>query len=350
MQISETGRSLSPRGRTAKVLLSTPPIPVVMSETLLKIPSLLAADDMLFSLGFPALASLLVGVAVALITLTVVRLMHSEDLEQDLEWRYDVNRINELRKQDFLYRMFYPVIQALARFNRAAFPDTLPEIHREIQASGLPRFWTAAEYLGKLELIAILIFPGLLYAFIEMMGPPGGITALVLAIVVAWLLRVRLAGRARRRLLMIKRRMPFLLDLLTLLMEAGATFLQALQHAVEQFGDHPVGQEFGRMLSEINMGKGRTTALESMRDRLSDDEITSIVGSIIQGEELGTPLARIFRTQADVLRIKRTQRAETVAGEAGVKMLLPAVLVMAATVLVILGPFVLGFIYADFMM
>jgi tight adherence protein C len=93
-----------------------------------------------------------------------------------------------------------------------------------------------------------------------------------------------------------------------------------------------VGVEFGRVLGEMSMGKSRTEALETMRVRLSDDEITSIVGSIIQGENLGTPLATVFRTQADVLRIKRTQRAETIAGEAGVKMLLPAVLVMRLTV------------------
>ena len=104
-----------------------------------------------------------------------------------------------------------------------------------------------------------------------------------------------------------------------------------------------------KKLAEINMGKNRTAALEAMRNRLHDDEITSIIGSVIQGEQLGTPLARLFRTQADVLRIKRTQRAETVAGEAGVKMLLPAILIMASTVLIILGPFVLGFIYAPFM-
>jgi tight adherence protein C len=82
-----------------------------------------------------------------------------------------------------------------------------------------------------------------------------------------------------------------------------------------------------------------------MRERLSDDEITSIIGSILQGEELGTPLAQIFRTQADVLRLKRTQRAETIAGEAGVNMLLPAVLVMVSTVLVIVGPFMLNYLY-----
>jgi tight adherence protein C len=60
-------------------------------------------------------------------------------------------------------------------------------------------------------------------------------------------------------------------------------------------------------------------------------------------------LSTVFRTQADVLRIKRTQRAETIAGEAGVKMLLPGILVMASTVIVILGPFLLGFIYQEYM-
>jgi len=49
--------------------------------------------------------------------------------------------------------------------------------------------------------------------------------------------------------------------------------------------------------------------------------------------------------QADVLRIKRSQRAEAVAGEAGVKMLLPGVLVMLATVLIIVGPFLLNYLY-----
>jgi tight adherence protein C len=138
--------------------------------------------------------------------------------------------------------------------------------------------------------------------------------------------------------------MPFLLDLLTLLMEAGSTFLAALRQACDEFQGHPVAAEFGRVLADMNHGKTRTEALLAMRDRLADDEITSIIGSIVQGESLGTPLAGVFRTQADVLRIKRTQRAELLAGEAGVNMLLPAVLVMIATVLVILGPFLLNFL------
>jgi len=85
-----------------------------------------------------------------------------------------------------------------------------------------------------------------------------------------------------------------------------------------------------------------------MRDRLQDGEVGGVIGSIIQGENLGTPLAQVFRMQADVLRVKRSQRAEAVAGEAGVQMLLPAVLVMAATVIVILGPFVLNYLNFGF--
>lgn len=293
-----------------------------------------------------AIASLVVALAVFVLIMTILNTLHSVDMEQDENWRYDVNRINELRRIDLVYRALQPVMQLFASINRIVFRDQMREIGREIQAAGLPRFWMPEEYLAKLEIIALLLSPAYVYAFVSMMGPAGGVTAIVMTVVTGWLLRRRLASRARYRLMQIKRRLPFLLDLLTLLMEAGSTFLQALGDAVEQFGEHAVGYEFGRVLSEINMGKGRTGALEALRDRLSDDEITSIVGSIIQGEELGTPLARLFRIQADVLRIKRTQRAETIAGEAGVKMLLPAILVMASTVLIILGPFVLGFIYA----
>lgn len=315
---------------------------------LLNLPPLIAAADPMAALLPEAIASVVVGASMFVLARTVANTLQSGDLEQDEAWRYDVNRINELRRADLMYRVFQPLLHLFARVNRIAFREYLPEISREIQAAGLPRFWTAEEYLGKLEIVALLLAPAYLYIFVQFMGPAGAVSAIVMTIVTGWLLRRRLAARARYRLLQIKRRLPFLLDLLTLLMEAGSTFLQALAEAVEQFGDHAVGYEFGRVLSEINMGKGREGALEAMRERLSDDEITSIVGSIIQGEELGTPLARLFRTQADVLRIKRTQRAETIAGEAGVKMLLPAVLVMASTVLIILGPFVLGFIYSPF--
>lgn len=310
--------------------------------------TILAAEDAALLL-IPVIASAIIGASVFVLVRTFSNTMASEDAQQDLAWRYDVNRINELRRVDFTYRVFQPLAQLLAAFNRVGFRDYLPEIGRELQAAGLPRCWTPEEYLARCQILSLLIAPAYLYVCVSFMGFAGIISAAVMTAATAWLLRRRLAGQARKRLSDIKRRLPFLLDLLTLLMEAGSTFLGALEDAVKQFGAHAVGVEFGRVLAEINMGKSRTTALEALRNRLSDDEISSIVSSIIQGEQLGTPLARLFRTQADVLRIKRTQRAETIAGEAGAKMLLPAILVMASTVLIIIGPFVLGFLYGELM-
>jgi tight adherence protein C len=195
-----------------------------------------------------------------------------------------------------------------------------------------------------MEVLALCSTPLWLYVLFWVAGPEGMLLTPVAVIGTALFLRYRLYSRAAVRLRQIKRRMPYLLDLLTLLMEAGATFLNALNQAVDEFRGHPVAEEFGRVLADMNLGKTRMEAFQTMRDRLADDEITSIIGTIIQGEHLGTPLARIFRSQADVLRVKRSQRAESIAGEAGVNMLMPAVLVMAATVLIILGPFLLNFL------
>jgi tight adherence protein C len=297
----------------------------------------------------PFIASGLMGAGVAVFWWTLTRVLASEDASQTDEWRYDVNRINELRRASWFYRLFQPLIQGLAVLNRRAFRQELPEIGRQIVVAGHSRFWTPEEWLSRIEILSLLFSFPIFYGCIEIMGPPGVVLGGVLTVLVGYLLRRRLAAQAHYRLWSIKRRLPFLLDLLTLLMEAGATFLNALREAVHEFRDHAVGIEFGRVLAEMNMGKSRTAALESLKARLADDEITSIVGSIIQGENLGTPLALLFRTQADVLRVKRTQRAETLAGEAGVKMLAPAVLIMAATVLIILGPFVLSFMEGDFM-
>jgi len=306
-------------------------------------------DFLLASLGgsvaLQLVASLVVGGALFLAGWLLTGVLRSEDLEQGIEWRYDVSRINELRRIDVFYRVFQPAIRGLARVNRAVFRENLAEVQRELQAAGLPRFWLAEEYLARAELIAAFCAPVYLYFFGRWFGGVGVLLAAVAVLVQVWFLRLRVTARAKARLRAIKRRIPFLLDLLTLLMEAGSTFLGALGQAVNEFQEHPVGEEFGRVLTDMHMGKTRVEAFTAMRDRLSDDEITSIIGSILQGEQLGTPLAQVFRTQSDVLRIKRTQRAETLAGEAGVNMLLPGVLVMVATVLIIVGPFLLNYLY-----
>lgn len=286
-----------------------------------------------------------VAAPVALFTWWLLAALRTDELQQSDQWRYDVSRINDLRRHDGLYRAFQPVIQFFAKLNRTAFASSLPQMKREILAAGLPRTWLPEEYLARMQWIALLCFPLYLWLCISMFRSEGAMLAAIITGLHAWLLRRRLSQQARSRLILIKRRLPFMLDLMTLLMEAGASFLQSLEQAVREYQGHPAATEFGRVLGDMNMGKSRLEAFDNMRQRLDDDEITAIVGAILQSERLGTPLARIFRTQADVLQVKRSQRAETIANEAGVNMLLPGILVMASTVLIILGPFLLNYLY-----
>jgi tight adherence protein C len=292
-------------------------------------------------------ASLLVGTAAGLAGWWFARAMTHVDPDDD-DWRYDRVRIAELKRQETLYRWLYPLFGPLAGINRQLFRGSLPEVEREIQAAGLSRFWLAEEYLARCELIALAMLPAYVMAGLALMGAPGVVMALMFTGLTAWLLRRNLASRARTRLVRLKRRLPFFLDLMTLLMEAGSSLLQALEEAVHEFRGQPVAQEFGRVLADIRMGRTRTEAFLAMRERLQDSEVGGVLGSILQGEHLGTPLAQVFRMQADVLRVKRSQRAESIAGEAGVQMLLPGILVMASTVLVILGPFVLNYLSFGF--
>ncbi len=303
----------------------------------------LLAESTAFS-GPAMIASVFVGVAVAAIGFWFVTILTEVDDDTDKEWRYDRTRIRELRRIDPLFRGAQPLFRVLARFNRAVFSGTLLNMRRELQAAGLPRFWLAEEYLARCEIIAMILSPAIVYLCIQFFGPPGIVLGIMMTLLTAWFLRWRLRSKARTRLVQIKRRLPFLLDLLTLLMEAGSTFIQALRDGVHEFGEQPIAVEFGRVVTDINLGKTRQESFTALQDRLADNDITSLIGAIIQGEKLGTPVAAVFRTQADVMRIKRTQSAETMAGEAGVNMLFPGVLVMMAAVMMILGPFLLNYL------
>lgn len=291
------------------------------------------------------LASGLVGMAAGLLLWWMLAALRTEDLQQEMEWRYDVNRINALRREDAVYRFFQPLIAVSARLNRAAFRSSLPETGRRLQAAGYNRAWLPEEFLARCDVIAVLLTPGYAYFGWHFFGSAGFALALLATLATTIGLRRRLRRKAVERLTDIKRRLPFFLDLMTLLMEAGASFLDSLQQAVREFRGHPVAVEFGRVLADMHLGKARVEAFDNLRHRLADDEIASIVAAMIQSEQLGTPLSHIFRTQADLLRVKRTQRAETIAGEAAVQMLLPGVLVMAAAVLIILGPFALNYFF-----
>lgn len=140
--------------------------------------------------------------------------------------------------------------------------------------------------------------------------------------------------------------LPDTLDLLTISLEGGLGFDSALNKVVATKRG-VLSTEFKRCLEEIRLGKTRKEALGAINNRLSSEELKSLIYNIVQAEKLGVGMVKVLRVQTEDIREKRRQRAEEAAMKAPIKMMFPLVLFIFPTLFIILlGPAVLQFIDA----
>jgi len=146
----------------------------------------------------------------------------------------------------------------------------------------------------------------------------------------------------KKRHLEIQKALPNVLDLLTLSVEAGKDFLTAMRDILGRRRRDALSEELGRTFNEIQIGKQRRIALKDLSLRVKQPDLTSVMNSIIQADELGVSIGQILKIQGDQLRMKRFQRAEKLANEAPVKILLPVTIFIFPPVIVILmGPVIM---------
>ena len=147
-----------------------------------------------------------------------------------------------------------------------------------------------------------------------------------------------LKSKITRRQDIIIKAMPDALDLLTVCVEAGLGFDQAMQKVSEKW-DNELSQAFALVIQQIRLGKLRREALKDMADRMDIPEMTSFVAALIQADQLGVSMAKVLRIQSEQMRLKRRQRAEKKAHEAPILMLIPmAFLIFPSIYIVLLGP------------
>ncbi len=221
-----------------------------------------------------------------------------------------------------------------------ALPATqVQTLSRQISLAGNPYGWRVGQLVAAKFLLGLL-GAGLGFLYLTRGGDAmrgvlmiAGLGFLGYRLPTFWVKR-----RIKLRQNAILRSLPDALDLLTICVEAGLGIDGAILEVVNRW-DNALSDEFSIVLAEIKMGRSRQDALRGLSQRTGLQEVTAFTSAMIQADELGMGIARPLALQAAQLRIRRKQRAEKLAHEAGIKMVMAmGVFIMPALFMIILSP------------
>jgi tight adherence protein C len=156
--------------------------------------------------------------------------------------------------------------------------------------------------------------------------------------------RFLLKRKMQQRQQRIRLGLPDALDLTVICVEAGLPLDRAMTRVGADLSHaHPeLSDEFHLFDLETRAGKPRVEALRNLAARTGDEDVRSLVGTLIQTDRFGTSVAQALRVHSDSLRTERRQRAEEQAAKTTVKMIIPLVLfVMPSLIFVTVGPAVI---------
>ncbi len=135
-------------------------------------------------------------------------------------------------------------------------------------------------------------------------------------------------------------------DLAALIIESGLDYLTAFERIIKIAKEKTIlEEELEKTINEIKLGYSRREALERFSARTGVQEVRSLVGLIIQSDELGTSLVDLLRNFSSDLRSRRLSRAEKLAAQASTKMLFPMFMFIFPTIFIlILSPMIMGLV------
>lgn len=131
----------------------------------------------------------------------------------------------------------------------------------------------------------------------------------VLAAVGVAIPRMLLARRIESRSRVFLKQLPQALDILASSLQAGMSFMQALDGLLRELRD-PAAAEFGRVVAEVRLGMPLEDSLEAAAARIGSEDFTWVVMAITIQRRTGGNLALLMRTVAATLRERDQVRAQ----------------------------------------
>ncbi|SLN36683.1 type II secretion system F family protein [Oceanibacterium hippocampi] len=223
------------------------------------------------------------------------------------------------------------------------------------QAEAMSRKLARAGYRSK-DALVVFLFAKLAMPFIagvagllcfyylnpfDLKAPLPLLCAIVSVVVGAYVPEVFVKNATQKRHDNIRKALPDALDLLVICAEAGLNLDTALDRVCREMARSApeLSDEFGLAGVELTFLPERRKALDNLVARCDLPGIKGLVGTLVQTEKYGTPLARSLRVLSSELRDERLMRAEEKAARLPAVLTVPMIVfIMPALFVVLIGP------------
>jgi tight adherence protein C len=239
----------------------------------------------------------------------------------------------------FADRTVFAFTRRMGRAISSMMPaQAMEELEHRLALAGNPYRLRARDFIG-IRILLIILAGVIAYILLRQQistlyiaASTGGFLALYLLPIV-WLQR-----KMRTRQEEISKELPNVIDMLSICTTAGLSFDQSLQRVSEQW-ETSIGDELGRVVSEMEMGLARSEALRNLAERLKINELSSFVAIVIQSEQLGMSVSDTLHGIAEQMRIEWRFSMQEEARKLSTKILIPLVFfIFPAMLAIILGP------------
>ena len=250
-------------------------------------------------------------------------------------------------------RIFKPLLKALAgklgKSGKAHNPNSeknkrLAYLKKQLGQAGFGL--TASEY----GIIRLLVLSGLGLLLALLAFSLGAEPAYVLFAAAVGLfigsagMRFFLKRAITNRKRAMEQQLPDVMDLLSVSVEAGLGFEQAIDHITNNM-DGPLIDEFTVTYREMSMGRTRKDALLLLGERCDIEEMKSFTGAVVQAAQLGISIKNVLRSQSAAMRQARKAKVQEKAMKVSIKMLFPMLMFIFPVIFIILlGPAIVNVI------
>ena len=273
--------------------------------------------------------------------LTVVWLYDVEPLESPKGYRQHLRK--DAIGKHLSIRLFNPLILYLGGANERTISLSYRIwLERKLNQAGQPFGFRAGEFVAISQIGALLGFVLGLYLGV-LSSQPKVLYLFILSVLGYSLPHMQLFELAQKRSKQFDREFPYAVYLISLSMDAGLTFVQAVDRYV-RLGvrkNDVVRDEFAITLAEVDLNRPLSEALFAMRQRMPSELLRSLVIAVNQADRIGNPLAQILKQQVRAIQARRIQKAEKQANEAAIKAVGPLMFTFCSVFLILLSPVIL---------